>query len=134
VLLLLLAAAIALRGRLASTAGARPVYWAVTVGLAVALTAWSLDPWQLFVLGLGLAAAGWTPALHADGRTAALAGSIVGVGVFVGLSALPVAAPGVAGWLAPLTRYPALVAMPLGWAAARALGMTARPRTRAGAR
>ena len=134
VLLLLLAAAIALRGRLASTAGARPVYWAVTVGLAVALTAWSLDPWQLFVLGLGLAAAGWTPALHADGRTAALAGSIVGVGVFVGLSALPVAAPGVAGWLAPLTRYPALVAMPLGWAASRALGMTARPRTRAGAR
>jgi hypothetical protein len=48
-------------------------------------------------------------------------GSAAGAVVFVGLAALPSVAPGVGAWLEPLTRYPALVALPLGWVAARAL-------------
>jgi hypothetical protein len=137
VVLLLVTAAVALRERLATTAGPRPAYWAVAVGLAALLTAWSPDPWRLLVLGLGLAAAVWAPALHAAGRTAALVGSIVGACVFLTLAGLPVLAPGAAVWLAMLVRYPALAAMPLGWAAAQALGETTgtgAPRARPDAR
>jgi hypothetical protein len=98
------------------------VLWAAAVGSAAAAAAWSPDPWRLLVLGLGLAAAVWTPSLLADGPTAALVGSSVGAVVFVGLAGLPVVAPDAAAWLDTLVRYPALVAMPLGWAAARAPG------------
>jgi hypothetical protein len=119
---LLVTAAMALRRRLAGTAGPRRAVWAAVVGLAATLAAWSPDPWRLLVLGLGLAAAVWTPSLLASHRAAALAGSGVGAVVFVGLSGLPLLAPGVEAWLDTLVRYPALVAMPLGWATARALG------------
>jgi hypothetical protein len=123
----------ALRGRLAGTAGPRRAVWAAVVGLAATLAAWSPDPWRLLALGLGLAAAVWTPSLLASHRAAALAGSGVGAVVFVGLSGLPLLAPGVEAWLDTLVRYPALVAMPLGWATVRALGDPAgagRPRAR----
>jgi hypothetical protein len=122
VVVLLVAGAAALRGRLAATAGPQPVLWAAAVGSAAAAAAWSPDPWRLLVLGLGLAAAVWTPSLLADGPTAALVGSSVGAVVFVGLAGLPVVAPDAAAWLDTLVRYPALVAMPLGWAAARMPG------------
>jgi hypothetical protein len=117
---LLLTAAVALRGRLAAATGPAPVLWAVAVGLATALTAVSLDPWWVLALGLGLAAAVCTPALLAGSPGAGLAGSIVGAVVFVGLAGLPWMAPAAAVSLDALTRYPALAAMPLGWAAARA--------------
>ena len=118
---LLVTAAIALRGRLAVTAGSRPAVWAAVVAGATALAAWSPDPWRLLLLGLGLAAAAWTPARLADGRAAALAGSSVGAAVFVALAALPVLVPGGGIWLETLARYPALVALPLGLTASRVL-------------
>jgi hypothetical protein len=119
---LLLAAAVALRGRLAAIGGGRPALWPAAVALAAALTVWSPDPWRLLLLALGLAAAVWTPALFAAGRPAAIAGSGVGAVVFVALAGLPLVAPGAAVWLDTVVRYPALVAMPLGWAVVRALG------------
>jgi hypothetical protein len=118
---LLLTAVVALRGRLVAAAGPAPALWAATVVLAAALAAASLDPWRLLVLGLGLAAAACAPSRFAAGRTAALAGSLVGSVAFMALAGLPVAAPAIAIWPDVLARYPALVAMPLGWAAAQAL-------------
>ena len=125
---LLLAAAVALRGRFAGTAGPQPALWVAAVALAAPLTVWSPDPWRLLVLGLGLAAAVWTPALFATGRLAALAGSGVGAVAFVALAGLPVMAPGAGVWLETLARYPALLAMPLSWGVVRALGEPARDR------
>jgi hypothetical protein len=107
------------------------VFWAAAVGLAASVALWSPDPWRLLVLGLGLAAAVWTPSLLATGRTAALAGSSVGAIVFVGLAGLPLVAPGAGAWLDTLVRYPALVAMPLAWAVARAPRERARARSAA---
>jgi hypothetical protein len=121
VAVLLVTAAIALRGRLAVTAGPRPALWAAAVAGAAVLAAWSVDPWRLLLLGLGLAAAAWTPALLAGGRSAALAGSGVGAAAFVALAALPVLVPGGGIWLETLGRYPALVALPLGLGASRVL-------------
>ncbi len=117
---LLLAAALALRGRLAAIGGRRPALWPAAVVLAAALTVWSPDPWRLLLLALGLAAAVWTPALFTADRRAAVAGSGVGAVVFVALAGLPLVAPGAATWLDTLVRYPALVAMPLGWVVVRA--------------
>lgn len=119
---LLLTAVVALRARLADAAGPAPTRWAAVVGLAAALTAAPLDPWHVLALGLGLAAAACTPSRLASGRAVGLVGSIVGAAVFVALAAMPSVDPAMGSWLEPLARYPALVAMPLGWAAARALG------------
>ena len=118
---LLPTAAVALRGRLAVAAGAEPAFWAATVGVAAALTAAPLDPWHLLTLGLGLAAAACTPPLLVRARAAGLAGSIVGALSFVALIGLPALAPAAGAGLDALVRYPALLAMPLGWAAARAI-------------
>jgi hypothetical protein len=119
--LLLVCATVALRQRLAATVRPQPALWAGAVAAAAALTVWPLEPWRLVTLGLGLAAAVWTPALLAPGRAAALAGSIVGAIAFLALIALPALTPVSAAWLEALARYPALVALPLGWAAARAV-------------
>lgn len=119
VLVLLVAATLALRGRLAA-ATPRPEFWAAAILLAVALALWSADPWRLLVLGLGLAAAVWTPSRLASGRASAVVGASVGAAVFVALAGLPLVAPGPAAWLGALVRYPALLALPLGLAAARA--------------
>jgi hypothetical protein len=116
---LLLTAAAALRGRLAAATGSGPALWAGAIGLAATLTLTSLDPWRLLALGLGLAAAACTPPLVASRPVGGLTGSLVGARAFVALAGLPETAPGAAAWLEPVTRYPALVAMPLGWAAAR---------------
>jgi hypothetical protein len=118
---LLLTAVVALRARLADAAGPAPTRWAVAVGLAAALTAAPLDPWRVLALGLGVAAAAGTPSLVASGRAGGLAGSSVGAAAFVALAALPSVDPAMGSWLEPLARYPALVAMPLGWVAAWAL-------------
>jgi hypothetical protein len=117
-LLLLLAAIAALRQRFAETLRPHPALWLLTVVAAAALAVWPLDPWQLTLLGLGLAAAVWAPARLAGAGVAGVAGSLVGGVAFVGLAALPLAGPVPAG-LEGLLGHPALVAMPLGWAAAR---------------
>jgi hypothetical protein len=120
--LLLVCATVALRQRLAATVRPRPALWAAAVAAAAALTAWPLEPWRLVTLGLGLAAAVWTPALLAPGWTAALTGSLVGAIAFVTLASLPAMTSVSAAWLEALVRYPALLALPLGWAAAHAMG------------
>ena len=89
--------------------------------VATALAVWPLDPWRVLTLGLGLAAAAWAPARLATSAAGALAGPIVGGVAFVALAALPALAPGTPVWLDALAGYPALVAMPLGWLAARAM-------------
>ncbi|HEU4367911.1 MAG TPA: hypothetical protein VFV05_06760 [Methylomirabilota bacterium] len=121
--LLLVSATVALRWRLAAAARPEPTLWVTAVVVAAALTAWPVDPWRLLTLGLGLAAALWMPSLLATSRAGGATGSIVGGAVFVALAAVPALAPIPSSptWLEVLTRYPALVALPLGWAAARAV-------------
>jgi hypothetical protein len=118
---LLLAAAVALRGRLAATAGRHAALWPAAVAVAAALGLWSPDPWRLLLLALGLAAAAGAPARLAGSRLASIAGSGVGAVVFVALAGLPLVAPGASLWLETLVRYPALAAVPLGWGVVRAL-------------
>jgi hypothetical protein len=118
---LLLAAAVALRGRLGATAGWPTALWPGAVALSAAVTVWSPDPWRLLVLGLGLAAAAGVPARFARRRSAAIVGAGVGAGVFVALAGLPLVAPGASLWLEAVIRYPALIAVPLGFTVARAL-------------
>jgi hypothetical protein len=121
--LLLVSATIALRKRLAITVRREPLAWAAAVVLAAALALSPLDPWRLLTLGFGLAAAMWTPSLLVSGRVAAVAGSLVGGVAFAGLATLGALALAPA-WLGAVTPYPAVVALPLGWAAARALDVT----------
>jgi len=88
---------------------------------ATAVAVWPIDPWRVLTLALGLAAAAWAPARIATSSAGALAGPIVGGVAFVAVAALPAVAPGAPAWLEALTGYPALVALPLGWLAARAM-------------
>jgi hypothetical protein len=120
VVLLVVGVTVALRQRLAAVTRAEPALWAAAVGLAAALSVWPLDPWRLLTLGLGLAAAVWAPSVLAATRSAGLAGSVVGALVFAALAALPLLVPPAAAALDGLVRYPALLALPLGWAAAHA--------------
>jgi hypothetical protein len=125
--LLLVGGTIALRRRLAGVVRPDPALWAGAVVLAAALTVWPLDPWRLLTLALGVAAAGWTPSLLAPTRIAGFAGCAVGAVAFAALGALPVLSPALSATLDGLVRYPALVALPLGWLTARAAGLlTAR--------
>ena len=119
--LLLATAALALRERLAAAASPALELWAALVVVAAAVGMWPLDAWHVLTLGLGVAAAAWAPARLAEGATGAIAGALVGGLTFAALAALPAVAPGGPLWLEALARYPALVAMPLGWLAARAL-------------
>jgi hypothetical protein len=118
-IVLLATAALALRERLARESSPAPELWVVAIVAATALAAWSFDPWRLLMLALGVAAAAWAPARLATSPAGALAGPIVGGMAFVTLAALPALSPGAPAWLEALARYPALVAMPLGWLAAR---------------
>ena len=120
-LVLLVAAAVALRERLAAAASEAPELWVAVVVAATAVAVWPLDPWRVLTLALGLAAAAWAPARIATSSAGALAGPIVGGVAFVAVAALPAVAPGAPSWLEALTGYPALVALPLGWLAARAM-------------
>ncbi len=117
--LLLATGAAALRERLAGAASAAVELWVAVVVAAGALALWPLDPWRVLLVGLGLAAAAWAPARLAASPAGALAGALTGGAAFVALSALPALAPQAPAWLDALTRYPALVAMPLAWLAAR---------------
>jgi hypothetical protein len=118
---LLAAAAAALRERLAVAASASLELWIAAVVVATALGVAPLDPWRVLTLALGVAAAAWAPARLATSAAGALAGPIVGGVAFLALAALPVLAPGSPAWLDALARYPALLALPLGWLAARAM-------------
>jgi hypothetical protein len=118
--LLLLGGTIALRQRLAAAARPQPALWAGVVALAGVLTTGGFDPWRLIVLGLGLGASAWAPAVLASSRAGSVAGAVVGAGVFVALAGLPALTPVTTWGLQTLVRYPALVALPLAWAAAHA--------------
>jgi len=120
-LLLLAVTAVALRERLGASASMAPQLWLAAVVVAAAVALWPLDAWRVLTLALGVAAAVWAPARLATGSSGALAGPIVGGMVFLAVAALPTLAPAAPAWLEALARYPALVAAPLGWAAARAL-------------
>jgi hypothetical protein len=127
----LLAAAASARARLAAIAGPAPGFWAASVLVAAALALIVSDPWWLLLLGVGLAASAMTPMRLASSPAGAVAGGIVGALVFVVLTALPVLAPGAPAWLGDFSRYPALLAMPLGWMVARLPGTAQRPAPRA---
>ena len=120
-ILLLAAGVVALRERLAASASAAIELWVAAVVVAAALAMVPLDPWRLLIFALGLGAAAWAPARLATSPGGAVAGPIVGGVAFLALAALPALAPGAPVWLDALARYPALVALPLGWAAARAM-------------
>jgi hypothetical protein len=120
-LVLLGATAVALRERLAAAATPTPELWLAALLAATAVAWWPLDAWRVLTLALGVAAAAWAPARLATSSLGALAGPIVGGVVFAGATALPALAAGTPAWLEALVRYPALVAFPLGWAAARAM-------------
>lgn len=119
--LLLATATLALRERLAAAASPALELWAALVVVAAGVGMWPLDAWRVLTLGLGVAAAAWAPARLADGVSGALGGVLVGGLTFAALAALPAVAPGGPLWLEALARYPALVALPLGCLAARAL-------------
>ena len=119
--LLLAGAALALRERMAATASPAVELWVALVVVAAAIALWPFDPWRVWTLALGLAAAAWAPARFAESALAAAAGAVVGGVTFAALAALPILTPGAPSWIDTLARYPALVAMPLGWLATRAL-------------
>jgi hypothetical protein len=85
--------------------------------LAAALASYVGDPWRLFTLGMGLAAAAVVaPRLAASAARPQLVGAVIGALAF-GILLI-----GDGGWLRaarPLVDYPALVAAPLAWLAAR---------------
>jgi hypothetical protein len=91
-----------------------------TAGLVAAATAIAVlrdDPWKLFTVGLGVAAAvAVAPRLARAGRRGELIGAIVGALVLGGVHVARASVPVVA---APLVEYPALAAAPLAWLAAR---------------
>ena len=90
----------------------------IVVALATALALRGDDPWRLFTIGLGLATAGVVaPRLARAGVRGQGAGAVVGTlafgaALFGGGSWLPATA-------GPLLEYPAVVAAPLAWRAAR---------------
>jgi hypothetical protein len=96
---------------------------AVTAGAAVlalaagALATYGSDPWQLFVAGLGVAAAcAAAPRLARAGPAGEAAGAIVGAIVFV---AAQVAGHQLGPAFSQIEQYPALAAAPIAWLVAR---------------
>jgi hypothetical protein len=118
----LLAVAASARARLASVVGPAPGFWAGVVIVAAAVALSVSDPWWLLLCALGLAAAAVAPMRLASSATGAVAGGVVGALAFVALAALPLLASSTPAWLGVFTRYPALVALPLGWMVARLPG------------
>ncbi len=105
-------------GRPALSARARTVGMGIVLALATALAARGDDPWRLFGLGLGLAAAAVVaPRLAGTGPRGQAAGAVVGMLAF-GATLF-----GEGWWLpataGPLVEYPAVAAAPLAWLAAR---------------
>jgi hypothetical protein len=105
-------------GQPALSARARTAAAAVVLALATALAVRGGDPWRLFGLGLGLAAAAViAPRLAATGPRGEAAGAVVGMlafgaTLFGDAWGLP-PAPG------PVVEHPAMIAAPLAWLAAR---------------
>jgi hypothetical protein len=95
--------------------------------IAAALALSVSDPWRLLLFALGLAAAAVAPMRLASSPAGAVAGGVVGALAFVVLAALPLLAPGAPAWLGVFTRYPASIALPLGWVVARLPGGSERP-------
>ena len=126
----LLAVAAAARTRLAAAIGPAPGFWAATVIVAAALALSLSDPWWLLLFAAGLAAAAVAPMRLASSPAGALAGSAVGVVVFVDAQRAAGSRSRCAGVAGGLARYPALLAMPLGWMVARLPG-SARKRASA---
>jgi hypothetical protein len=102
--------------------------WAAVIAIAGLASLWSVDPWALIVLGLGIAAAGLGPATvwpPVNPRVATAAG-VVGLAVFATLTAsaglraagLTSSTGGPSTWLHALREaivtYPALAAVPAG--------------------
>ena len=123
----LLAVAASARARLASVVGPAPAVWAGVVVVAAALAFLVSDPWWLLVFALGLAAAAVAPMRLASSTTAAVAAGVVGALVFAVLAALPLLVPGAPAWLGVFSRYPALLALPLGSMVARLPSTAERP-------
>ena len=106
---------------------------ATIVALAALLALHGTDSWRWFVGALGLAAsASAAPRLAMAGRRGEIVGGLVGGTVF----AIAVVAPDtIPEALRPFSTQPALVAAPLGWAAARLARARGRAtHARAGAR
>jgi hypothetical protein len=83
---------------------------------AAALAARGVDPWRLFVLGAGLATSVVAPRLARAGAAAETGGATVGTVVFIAALAF---ANDLGPAFAGIADYPALVAAPLAWLAAR---------------
>ncbi len=119
-LALFVAAAGALRERLAMLAGARgTAAWLTIVTIAAVGSLWPFDPWFLLMAGLGFAAATLAGPRLAGGGTARIAGwPVQAVGalaaglVFVAVVALGPRLPFVLGAVA---EWPVLLAAPAGW-------------------
>jgi hypothetical protein len=125
---LLLAASFPLRDRVAAAAGPRAAaLWTAIAAVAVVLALWPAEPWRVLAVGLGLAASAWAAPLLAVAGTAgapAATGSVVGALAFAALAAL---GPQLPDWASPLALYPALLAAPLGFAAAALIDAFRRP-------
>jgi hypothetical protein len=125
-LALFLAAAGALRERVAALAGARgTAAWVAAVVIAAFASLWPFDPWFLLMAGLGFAAAtiaGPRLAAGGGGRIGSwpveAIGALAGGAVFVALAALGPRLPAALGALA---ESPALLAAPAGWLAVKLL-------------
>lgn len=123
-LALFLAAAGALRERVAALAGARgTTAWVAAVVIAALASLWPFDPWFLLMAGLGFAAATIAgPRLAAGGAArigrwpVAALGALAGGTVFVVVAALGPRLPAVLGIVA---ESPALLAAPAGWLAVK---------------
>lgn len=125
-LALFVAAAGALRERVAALAGPRgTASWVAAVGIAALASLWPFDPWFLLMAGLGFAAAtlaGPRLAAVGAGRVGSwpveAIGALAGGVVFVALAAFGPRLPAALGAVA---ESPALLAAPAGWLAVKLL-------------
>jgi hypothetical protein len=125
-LALFVAAAGALRERVAALAGARgTTAWVAAVAIAALTSLWPFDAWFLLMAGLGFAAATLAAPRLAARRGARVGdwpveaiGALAGGVVFVAVAALGANLPTALGAVA---EWPALVAAPAGWLAVKFL-------------
>ncbi len=118
-----LAAADALRERVAALAGGGPgrgrALWCAAIAMAAMLALSPADAWHWLVLGCGAGATAWAaPALAARDPRARAAGTVAGV---IGFAVLAAGVTGVEAWLPVVGTWPALAAAPLAWGVTRAL-------------
>jgi len=97
--------------------------WGGVYASALVLSLWPGDAWRVLLMGLGLAASAWLVARVATDDHGALAGSLVGSGVFAAMSLVAWPLP---PWAAAFALYPVLAAAPLAAAATVVLPSHAR--------